>query len=446
MSIRVQTLDGEIKFLGDAGPQGNSLEFNWVGTQLGIRVHGQTEYQYVDLKGAKGDTGAGLEFTWSGTQLGVRVAGTQEYQYVDLKGDTGNDGYTPVKGTDYWTSQDKSEIENDVITSITPILNEKADKSEIPDVSSFIDKNVNDLVYYELKSNTGSLIELSINNTTYVITMKLKNSSGGVISTGTIDLPLESVVVSGRYDNNTKKVILTLENGSEVDFSVADLVAGLQTEITSNNKLASDLVDDTNSGNKFVTTSDKTAWNAKYNKPSGGIPKTDLSSGVQTSLDKADTALQTHQDLSGYVQKTDFLTGSFAPTTSTIASFVGQIYIDTTNNKTYQCTAITTENNITTYTWVQLIRADNKANSTNLGVVKTGSNLGVTVNANGEMYIDYATNNDIDAKSSYRKPIVPAQLNYAVASVKASQSQSGSAKMWTSTNEDDEIGLNISTQ
>lgn len=37
-----------------------------------------------------------------------------------------------------------------------------------------------------------------------------------------------------------------------------------------------------------------------YSKPSGGIPKTDLSSGVKASLDKADTALQTHQSLEGY--------------------------------------------------------------------------------------------------------------------------------------------------
>lgn len=32
---------------------------------------------------------------------------------------------------------------------------------------------------------------------------------------------------------------------------------------------------------------------AKYTKPSGGIPKDDLASAVQTSLNKADTALQT---------------------------------------------------------------------------------------------------------------------------------------------------------
>lgn len=43
----------------------------------------------------------------------------------------------------------------------------------------------------------------------------------------------------------------------------------------------------------------KTEVNAKYTKPSGGIPKTDLASAVQTSLGKADTALQSHQDISG---------------------------------------------------------------------------------------------------------------------------------------------------
>ena len=33
-----------------------------------------------------------------------------------------------------------------------------------------------------------------------------------------------------------------------------------------------------------------------YSKPSGGIPKTDLASAVQTSLGKADTALQSYTE------------------------------------------------------------------------------------------------------------------------------------------------------
>ena len=40
-----------------------------------------------------------------------------------------------------------------------------------------------------------------------------------------------------------------------------------------------------------------------YSKPQNGIPKTDLETAVQTSLDKADTALQAHQDISGKANK-----------------------------------------------------------------------------------------------------------------------------------------------
>ena len=42
-----------------------------------------------------------------------------------------------------------------------------------------------------------------------------------------------------------------------------------------------------------------------YQLPSGGIPKTDLSDSVQTSLGKADTALQEHQSLSNYYTKSE---------------------------------------------------------------------------------------------------------------------------------------------
>lgn len=53
-----------------------------------------------------------------------------------------------------------------------------------------------------------------------------------------------------------------------------------------------------------VTESTVSGWGftkntGTYSKPSGGIPKTDLASTVQTSLGKADTALQSHQDISG---------------------------------------------------------------------------------------------------------------------------------------------------
>lgn len=61
----------------------------------------------------------------------------------------------------------------------------------------------------------------------------------------------------------------------------------------------------------LVTTGEKYTWNNKgsYSKPSGGIPKTDLASDVQTSLGKADSALQTHQDISGKADVANTLAG-----------------------------------------------------------------------------------------------------------------------------------------
>lgn len=175
--------------------------------------------------------------------------------------------------------------------------NDLSNKPTIPDVSSFITKDVNNLTYYTLKTSTGSLIDLEVNSSTYVVTLYLKDIDGNVISTDSIDLPLESVVVSGSFDSTNKKIVLTLQNGNTVDIPVGDLVAGLQTEITSTNKIASDLIDDSNSGNKFTNASEKQAWNNKYDKPIAGIPASDLASGVIP-------------DLTNYVTKTDYATSS----------------------------------------------------------------------------------------------------------------------------------------
>ena len=45
------------------------------------------------------------------------------------------------------------------------------------------------------------------------------------------------------------------------------------------------------------------AVSGKYTKPSGGIPETDMTDDVRTLLGKADTALQTHQDISGKINE-----------------------------------------------------------------------------------------------------------------------------------------------
>ena len=159
-------------------------------------------------------------------------------------------------GTDYvLTQEDKQEIIDIVEAEVS--LDIPTKNSQLENDSGFITKEVNNLTNYTLKTSTGSSIELSINSSTYVMTLNLKNASGTVISTGTVDLPLETMVVGATYDNTNKKIVLTLKNGSTIDVPVGDLVSGLQSEINSNNKLSSDLVDDTNHTNKFVTASEK---------------------------------------------------------------------------------------------------------------------------------------------------------------------------------------------
>lgn len=92
-------------------------------------------------------------------------------------------------------------------------------------------------------SESAYSLDLTIDSSTYVITATLKNKSGVELSNKQIDLPLESVVVNGSYDNVNKQVILTLKSGSTIQFSVADLISGLQSEINENNKLNVNLID-----------------------------------------------------------------------------------------------------------------------------------------------------------------------------------------------------------
>lgn len=121
----------------------------------------------------------------------------------------GEDGYTPQKGVDYFTEQDIEEIETDV--------------------KNDLEENV--LVNYSLIAETGAKIELSINTTDYKLKAILKDKNNNIIHTSNvIDLPLETMVVNATYDNVNKAIILTLQNGTTVSISVADLVSGLVSE------------------------------------------------------------------------------------------------------------------------------------------------------------------------------------------------------------------------
>lgn len=79
--------------------------------------------------------------------------------------------------------------------------------------------------------------------------------------------------------------------------------AQVRTNIGAQAELTFDNTPTQNSNNPVKSGGVYTAIDAKYTKPVTGIPAEDLSTAVQTSLGKADTALQEHQDISGKVDK-----------------------------------------------------------------------------------------------------------------------------------------------
>ena len=168
--------------------------------------------------------------------------------------------------------------------------NDLTNKPTIPDVSGFVTKSVNDLTNYYLKSETYTQTEINnlinaISTMTLEVVQSLPTTN---ISTTTIYLvPKITSETNDSYD----EYVYVSNNWEHIGSTDIDL-SGYQTKIDSSHKLSSDLIDDTNKTNKFVTSAEKTAWGAKYDKPSGGISKADLADAVQTSLGKADTAVQ----------------------------------------------------------------------------------------------------------------------------------------------------------
>ena len=110
-----------------------------------------------------------------------------------------------------------------------------------------ISKNTNDIVTlnnnltnYSLITETGSQIVLNVNPSNYQMTAILKDKNGNTIYTSNvIDLPIESMIVNVTYDSTTKEIVFTLQNGTTLRVSVADLVSGLVSTDELNTILAS---------------------------------------------------------------------------------------------------------------------------------------------------------------------------------------------------------------
>lgn len=241
-------------------------------------------------------------------------------------------------------------------------------------------------------TNYGASIDLSLNTTDYKLTLTLKDQNGNTLNSKVVDFPIESVVVSGRYDSTNKKIVLTLQNGTTIDIPVGDLVAGLQSEITSTNKLDADLVDDTNTTNKFVTASEKITWNNKQNAI------TDLST-IRTNATNGTNAYTTIQGYGDIVthNASEFVTPSRL--TTVLADYVLSSDLSTTLADYVTSTNLTTIlDDYATKQWTQT-----NANALYSAIQTWVQNQGYALSSNLATVATSGSYNDLS-----NKPTIPA--------------------------------------
>jgi len=215
---------------------------------------------------------------------------TSEYSMKGPKGDQGNTGEPGEKGDPGFSPiANVSRSGNTVTISITDangtttadvLDGAKGDKGATGDTGA----TGNGIVSIT-KTGTAGLID------TYTITytngatdtFRVKNGENG--SGSVSDVWVDGISV---LDGDTAKIDLS----GKAD--IADLAtvatSGSYNDLANKPTIPSAVTESTVSGWGFTKNT------GTYSKPSGGIPKTDLATAVQASLEKADTALQSYTE------------------------------------------------------------------------------------------------------------------------------------------------------
>lgn len=142
-----------------------------------------------------------------------------------------------------------------------------------------------------------------------------------------------------------------------------------------------------------------------YSKPSGGIPKSDLASAVQTSLGKADTALQSHQDISGKQDKSTAVTHKAS---TAVGSATQPVYIASDGSAT-----------ATTYTLGKSVPSDAKFTDTVYDDATTSAHglmtAAMVTKLNGIVSGANKTTVDSELSSTSTNPVQNKVINTALA-------------------------------
>lgn len=317
----IDGLKGDKGDKGDTGDKGDKGDKGDTGEQGPQGIQGERGLQGPQgergIQGLKGDTGAnGLDAKINGVNTLTIEAGTnitldQEGNILTINSTGGGGGGT----SDYTYLTNKPKINNVELNGnkslndlgIQPAGN-YALESEVPTKTSDL---TNDSGFITGYTETDPTVPSYVKNITQANITSWNNKQNSISDLSTI----RSGASAGATAVQPSDLATVATSGSYNDLS---------------NK-PSEVTESTVSGWGFTKNT------GTYSKPSGGIPKTDLASAVQTSLGKADTALQSHQDISGKEDKTNKVTSISENSTDTqypSAKFVyDNFYSITSDNK-----------------------------------------------------------------------------------------------------------------
>lgn len=132
------------------------------------------------------------------------------------------------------------------------------------------------------------------------------------------NITIENNEISARDTNNYNDLSNRPQiNGVTLSGNKTDDDLGVQSKIDNLHKLSSDLVDDTDQTNKFVTDTDKTNWNNKLSSANGAVKSSNIDNGAVTTAKLASDAVTTEKLASSSVTLAKLHSGVIDSTLST---------------------------------------------------------------------------------------------------------------------------------
>lgn len=339
--------------------------------------------------------------------------------------------------------------------------NNKANMSDIPDVSNFITKDVDNLTYYTKSTDMQNAIDSAVNAEKVLrenADVNLQNQIDAItVSSDVVDVvstyqdlvdydtqhikanDIIKVMQDSTHDNAISYYRWVIVNhvgswvyvGSEGPYytkSETDtLLNAKQNTISPTNKLQSDLVDDTNQTNLFVTSTEKTTWNNKLDQSDltdyvkntdyassskGGVIKTGSGTNVDNNgVIYADN--QTYSDYSSSANTTFISKG-------TLENVITGKNLETANNKVTNISSSSTDvqypsakcvydNNVIIKDDVNT-KYDYLFSLTNLFEKITGTGTSVTLNDTSNTMLKLGLNGNTTQNTTTGKNLIPNTL------------------------------------